>query len=154
MNEAFSFRLSAETTWDENMKARPILSLTLATALPTSVGVLATNEAKSHRLGLVKLTADGLSDSVTLSRAQTHDKRFDVSPASALHNFVVASTRSASQGIHRRLRKKSSSGTAGEKNGKPEQACLRENVITAILMSQGARRGAPSTNNSIKTKTG
>ena len=75
------------------MKARPILSLTLATALRTSVGVLATNEAKSHRLGFVKLTAGGLSDSVTLSRVQTHDKRFDVSPASALHNFVVASTR-------------------------------------------------------------
>jgi hypothetical protein len=75
------------------MKARPILSLTLATALRTSVGALATNEAKSRRLGLVKLTADGLSDSVTLSRVQTHDKRFDVSPASALHNFVVASTR-------------------------------------------------------------
>jgi hypothetical protein len=93
MNEAFSFRLSAETTRDENLKARPILSLTLATAIRTSVGVLATNEAKSHRLGFVKLTAGGLSDSVTLSRVQTHDKRFDVSPASALHNFVVASTR-------------------------------------------------------------
>jgi len=126
MNEAFSFRLSAETTWDENMKARPILSLTLATAPRTWVGVLATNEAKSHRLGLAKLTAGGFSDSATLSRVQTRDKRFDVSLASALHNFVVASTRLASQGIHRRLRKKSSSGTTGGKNGKPEQSCLRE----------------------------
>jgi hypothetical protein len=97
MNEAFSFRLSAETTWDENMKARPILSLTLATAPRTSVGVLATNEAKSHRLRFVKLTAGGFSDSATLSRVQTHDKRFDVSLASALHNFVVASARLASQ---------------------------------------------------------
>ena len=144
MSEAFSFRLSAETTWDENMKARPILSLTLATAPRTWVGVLATNEAKSHRLGLAKLTAGGFSDSATLSRAQTHDKRFDVSPASALHNFVVASTRSAAEAIHRRFKQKEGSGTTGEKHRKPKQACLSENEIAAILKSQSARRGAPS----------
>jgi hypothetical protein len=106
MSEAFSFRLSAETTWDENMKAQPILSLIWATAPRASVGVLTTNDAKTDRPGFVKLTAGGLSDSVVPSRAQTHDKRFDVSPASALHNFVVASTGSASQGIHRRLKKR------------------------------------------------
>ena len=81
------------------MKARPFLSLTLPTAPRASVGVLATNEAETHRPGFVKLTAGGLSDSVMPSRTQTHDKTFDVSPASALHNFVVASTRSASEGI-------------------------------------------------------
>jgi hypothetical protein len=91
------------------MKARPILSLMLATAPRSSVGVLPTNEAKTHRPGFVKLIAGGLFDSAMLSRVQTHDKAFHVSPASALHNFVVASTRSASQGIHRRLRKKKSS---------------------------------------------
>jgi hypothetical protein len=106
MSEAFSFRLSAETTWDENMKAGLILSLILATAPRSSVGVLATNEAKTHRPGFVKLGAGGLFDSAVLNRVQTHDKTFDVSPASALHNFVVASTRSASQGIHRRVQKK------------------------------------------------
>ena len=85
------------------MKAQPILSLMLATAARSSVGVLATNEPKTHRPGFMKLTAEGLFDSAMLSRVQTHDKTFDVSPASALHNFVVASTPSASQGIHRRL---------------------------------------------------
>jgi hypothetical protein len=133
MSEAFSFRLSAETTWDENMKARPILSLTLPTAPRPSVGVFATNEAETHRPGFVKLTAGGLSDSVMPSRVQTHDKTFDVSPASALHNFVVASTRSASEGIHRRFKQKESSGTTGEKHRKPKQACLSENEIAASL---------------------
>jgi hypothetical protein len=132
------------------MKERPILSLILATAPRTSVGVLSTYEAKVHRPGFVKLAAGGHSDSV-ISRAQTHDKRFDVSTVPALHNFVVASTRLASQGIHLRLRKKST-GTTGEKHRKPDQAFLSENVIAAILNSQGAHRGAPSTNNSIKTK--
>ena len=89
MRDAFSCRLSPETSWDENMKGRPILSLILAVALRPSVGVLAPNEAKTHRPGFVKLTAGGLSDSVMLSEAQTHDKTFDVSPASALHNLFV-----------------------------------------------------------------
>src|SRR5260370_14819977 len=152
MSDAFSSRLSPETTPDENRKRWPILNLTLAMAPRTSVGVLATNEAETHRTRLVKLTAGGFSDSVMLSRVQTHDKTFDVSSASALHNFVVASACSVSQGIQRRLRKKNS-GTTGEKHRKPKQACLSENVIAAILNSQGARRGALSANNSIKTKT-
>jgi|SRR5580692_4903217 hypothetical protein len=91
------------------MKPRAILSLMLATVPRSSVGVLATNEAKTHRPGFVKFIAGGLFDSAMLSTVQTHDKPFDVPPASALHNFVAASTRSASQGIHRRLRKRKSS---------------------------------------------
>jgi RNA polymerase sigma-70 factor (ECF subfamily) len=84
-----------------------------------------------------------------LSTAQTRDKTFDVSLASALHNFVVAPARWASQGIHRRVRKKRS-GSTGEKHRKSKQAYLSENVIAAILNSQGARLATPSTHNSIK----
>jgi hypothetical protein len=136
MSAAFSFRLSPETSWDDNIKRWSILSLTLATAPLTSV----TNEAKTHRPGLVKLTADGLSDSATLGRLKTHDKTFDVSPASELHNFAVASGRPVPEGIHRQLQKKIS-GTAGEKHRKPKQACLSEDVIAPILNRQGARSG-------------
>jgi uncharacterized protein (TIGR03118 family) len=136
MSAAFSFRLSPETGWDDNIKRWSILSLTLATAPLTSV----TNEAKTHRPGLVKLTADGLSDSATLGRLKTHDKTFDVSPASELHNFAVASGRPVPEGIHRQLQKKIS-GTAGEKHRKPKQACLSEDVIAPILNRQGARSG-------------
>jgi hypothetical protein len=132
MSEAFSFRLSAETTWDENMKARPILSFTLPTAPRASVGVLATNEAETHRPGFVKLTAGGLSDSVMPSRVQTHDKTFDVSPASALHNFVVLRRVQRGRDFIADL-KKESGGTTGQKHRKPEQACLSENEIAARL---------------------
>ncbi|SRR5258708_5447490 len=82
MRDAFSFRLSPGTSGDENIE---ILRLILASALQTSVGVMATSEAKAHRLGFVKLTAGGLSDSVMLSAVETHDKTFDVSPPSAVH---------------------------------------------------------------------
>jgi hypothetical protein len=149
MSEALSFRLSPKTSWDEDIKEQSILRLIWATAPRTSVGVTATNEAKSHRPGLVKLTAGGFSDRVRLSRAQTRDKRFDVSLASALHNFVVAPARCASQGSHRRLRKKRS-GSTGEKHRKSKQAYLGENVIAAILNSQGARLATPSIDNSTK----
>jgi hypothetical protein len=80
MGEAFSFRFSPETTWDDNVKARPILSLILARVPGTSVGARATNEAETDRLGFMKLTAGGLSDSVTLKAVETHDNPFDVFP--------------------------------------------------------------------------
>jgi hypothetical protein len=69
------------------MKRRLILSSILTTVPLTSVGVL-TTEAKAHRPGLMRLTAGGPSHSVMLSGAETPDKGFDVSPASALHNLL------------------------------------------------------------------
>ena len=78
------------------MKTRPILSSKLATAQRSSVGLFAANDAKMQRPGFVTLTAGELFDSAMLSRVQTQDKAFDVSPALALHNFVGASMRSAS----------------------------------------------------------
>jgi hypothetical protein len=90
MRDAFSFRLSPGTSVDENIERRSILSLILASALQTSVGVLVTNEAKTHRPGFVELTASGLSASMMLSRVETHDKAFDVSPALAVHILLWA----------------------------------------------------------------
>ena len=92
MGTAFSFRLTPETIWDEK-KGRPILSLILGTVARTSVGERSTNEAKTHRPGFAKLTAGGLSDSVTLNRVQTHDKAFDVRPGPSASQFVVGSGR-------------------------------------------------------------
>jgi hypothetical protein len=134
MREAFSFRLTPETIWDENIKGSPILSLILAIGPRASIGVLATNEAKTQQLGFVKLTADGFSDSAMLRGVETTCRTLDDFPGSALHNFVVASVHPASQGIHRRL------GTNREKHRKPKQVYVSENVIAATLKSQGARR--------------
>ena len=112
------------------MKEQSILSLTLVTDWWTSLCVHARNEAKTYWPGFVKLTAGGLSHSEMLNRVKTHDTTFDVPPVSALHNFVVASARSASREIRRRLRKKISEPT-GVKHKKPRRGFLSENVIAA-----------------------
>jgi hypothetical protein len=49
------------------------------------------------------MTAGGRSASVMPGRTQTHDKTFDVSPASGLHN-LLSLTRSTSHGIRLQLR--------------------------------------------------
>src|SRR5260370_36867984 len=90
MSTAFSFRLTPETTWDEKNGWR-IPSLILGTVARTSVGERSTNEAKTHRPGFTKLTAGGPSDSLILSRAQTHDKAFDVRPGPSASQFVAGS---------------------------------------------------------------
>src|SRR5580704_17498043 len=69
------------------MKGRPILSSILATAARTSVGVLGPNEAKTHRPGFMRLTADGPPDSVTLSALETTSRTLDVLGLQGHHNF-------------------------------------------------------------------
>jgi hypothetical protein len=160
------------------MKGRPILSSILATAPRTSVGVLGPNEAKTHRPGFMRLTADGPPDSVTLSALETTSRTLDVSRASGASQFSLGSAPSASRGIHDR--------PGGNTTGHPlgniaksmvgdkrqplfptvsscsaarlfalltlEQGWLSDNVIAAILKSRGARPGTPSANNSSTTK--
>jgi hypothetical protein len=103
MSQAFSFRLPPETIWDE-LKGWLILSLILATAPRTSIGVLGPNEAKTHRPGFMELTAGGPPESVMLSALETTSRRLDVSRASGASQFSLAPAPSGSRGIHDRLR--------------------------------------------------
>ena len=114
MRHAFSFRLSRGTSGDENIARRSILSLILASALRTLVGVMATNEAKTHRLGFVELSASGLSASMILSRVETHDKAFDVSPALVVHILLWA------------LRVRCHTGLIADFEGKSSRNCGRK----------------------------
>jgi hypothetical protein len=177
MSEVFSFRLPSGTTWGER-KRWPILSLILAPAPRTSVGVIGPNEAKTHRRGFMKLTAGGVSDSGMLSGLETTARTLDVSLASAASQFSLGSAPSASRGIHDRLRGNApghpvgniAKSMAGDKrqplfptvSSYPvarlfalltlEQGCLSDNGMAAILKSPGARQGTPSANDSINPK--
>jgi hypothetical protein len=90
MSAAFSFRLTVETTWDKHERTVNSQS-DIGNGGTDSVGVLAPNEAMTHRPGFTKLTAGGPSDSLILSRAQTHDKAFDVRPGPSVSQFVAGS---------------------------------------------------------------
>jgi len=66
-------------------KRRSASQFDIGYGVRSSVRILATNEAKTHRPRFVKLIARGLSDSVMLSGVETHVRAFDVFPASAVH---------------------------------------------------------------------
>jgi len=103
MREVLAFRLSPETTWDENIKARVILSFDIGFGAARFAGDTCQNEAKTHDQDIVKLTASRFPDFVALSRGKTNPTLFDVSPATSVTQFLPGSAHSASQGIQDRL---------------------------------------------------
>jgi len=113
MREAFAFRLSPETTWDENTKTRLILNFDPGYGAADFAWDTCQNEAKTHDQSIVKSTASGLPDCVGLSRVETNLTLFDVSPALSVTQFFLRSARSTSQGIRHRLRGKRSRNTRG-----------------------------------------
>jgi hypothetical protein len=178
MREAFAFRLSPETTWDENTKTRLILNFDPGYGAADFAWDTCQNEAKTHDQNIVKSTASGLPDCVGLSRVETNLTLFDVSPALSVTQFFLRSARSTSQGIRHRLRGKRSRNIRGStpkslvgpkrlllsatvrslsdrqthRFAQPKQDGVRERVVAAILRSPCARRASPAANDPIKTK--
>jgi hypothetical protein len=180
MREAFAFRLSPETTWDENTKTRLILNFDPGYGAADFAWDTCQNEAKTHDQNIVKSTASGLPDCVGLSRVETNLTLFDVSPALSVTQFFLRSARSTSQGIRHRLRgNKRSRNTRGStpkslvgpkrlppsatvrslsdrqthRFAQPKQAGVRERVVAVILRSPCARGASPAANDPIKPNT-
>jgi hypothetical protein len=178
MREAFSFRLSPETTWDENIKTRLILSFDIGYGT-ADFGWDTCQNAKTHDQAIMKLTASGLPDCIALSRVETNPTLFDVSRSSAVTHFFLVSAHSTSQRIRHRLRgnKRSRNGRGSTQKSlvgpkrlllsatvrslsdgqthrfaQPKQDGVRERVVAAILRSPCARRASPAANDPIKTK--
>src|SRR6266849_5316253 len=114
MREAFSFRLSTESTLGRERKRTSASQFDIGYGVRSSVRILATNEAKTHRPRFVKLIARGLSDSVMLSGVETHVSAFDVFPASAVHILFWVRRVQGHRGFIARRRGKSTRSTTGE----------------------------------------
>jgi hypothetical protein len=178
MSEAFAFRLSPETTWDENIKTPLILSFDIGYGVADFGWDTYQNEAKTHDQDIVKLNASRLSHCVALSRVETNLTSFDVSPAPSVTQFFLGPARLPSERVCYRPRAKRSRNTRGRTQkslvgpkrlppsatvrslsdgqthrfAQPKQDGVRERVVAAILRSPCARRAWPAANDPIKTK--